>query len=66
MLEHLRHQLACQVDLGQQAIGGGLAYEFSESTGLLQVVQIPEPSTGLLLGGMGALALIRRRGRTAA
>jgi hypothetical protein len=39
-------------------IGGGLSYNFNEGTGQLSV--IPEPSA-TLLGGLGMLALLRRR-----
>lgn len=40
-------------------IGGGRSAYFQ--SGSLQLVVVPEPSTAALLGGLGALALLRRR-----
>jgi autotransporter-associated beta strand protein len=51
-------------NLWTQPIGGGLSYQFSESTGVLQVV--PEPGAALLLGGLSLLGLRRRRASAAA
>lgn len=42
------------------ASSGGVDYAFTESTGVLSVTVVPEPGAALL-GGMGLLALLRRR-----
>jgi hypothetical protein len=41
---------------------GGNTWQFTESTGVLGLTVIPEPSA-VLLGGLGVLALLRRRRR---
>jgi autotransporter-associated beta strand protein len=40
---------------------GDNTWQFTESTGTLGLAVIPEPSAATLLGGMGILALLRRR-----
>ena len=40
---------------------GDNTWQFTESTGVLDLAVIPEPSAAALLGGMGILALLRRR-----
>lgn len=40
---------------------GDNTWQFTESTGVLDLAVIPEPSAATLLGGMGILALLRRR-----
>lgn len=43
---------------------GGITYQFSESSGVLEVAAIPEPSTGILLAaGLSVAALLRRSRR---
>ena len=39
---------------------GDNTWQFTESTGVLGLTVVPEPSTALL-GGLGVLALLRRR-----
>ena len=40
---------------------GDNTWQFTESTGVLGLTVIPEPNTAALLGGVGVLALLRRR-----
>lgn len=50
------------LDLAAPVLGGGLSWNFSQSTGILSIVGVPEPSRALLLlSGLLGLALRRRR-----
>ncbi|MEY3897378.1 MAG: hypothetical protein RLZZ214_2899, partial [Verrucomicrobiota bacterium] len=40
---------------------GGNTWQFTQSTGVLGLTVIPEPNVAALLGGVGVLALLRRR-----
>jgi len=40
---------------------GNNTWQFTESTGALNLVVIPEPDAAMLVGGLGLLALLRRR-----
>lgn len=54
--------LAGTLDLSAPVLGGGLSWNFSQSTGILSIVGVPEPSRALLLlSGLFGLALRRRR-----
>jgi fibronectin-binding autotransporter adhesin len=54
--------LAGTLDLSAPVLGGGLSWDFNQSTGILSIVGVPEPSRALLLlSGLFGLALRRRR-----
>lgn len=54
--------LAGTLDLSAPVLGGGLSWNFSQSTGILSIVGVPEPSRALLLlSGLFGLVLRRRR-----
>ena len=40
---------------------GSNTWQFTESTGNLNLTVVPEPTTAMLVGGLGLLALLRRR-----
>jgi MYXO-CTERM domain-containing protein len=40
---------------------GNITWQFTQSTGALCLVVVPEPNAAMLVGGLGMLALLRRR-----